>query len=326
MRRQARTAALAKTAVVAAAIAGCLITPVLGQAETAGEQLELGGGGLLIVPSATLSIEQMDVHLRPDRVRVSYLIRNGDERPRTVLISFPLPDIDLQAIGAQRVSLPLLDPANFVAATLEVDDVPVSPAVEQRALALGIDISETLSRLDLPLFPFAPNLRDRLAALPRAARVDLEERSIIAADGERFEPLWTVKTARHWRQTFQPAATTRLQLTYTPVLGMAPITASQLQQRQKSHCLEPRAAEAVLQGSGGAGAAKRRMTQLIYLLGSGSVLPGPVARFRLVVERAGEADVAVLCRDGMQVTGARSLEWSATEFWPDEDVSVLFIE
>ena len=297
------------------------------------DKVEVAAGGVLFAPHASLVVAQQELRIGPDSIHVEYALRNIDDTVRTYQLTVPLPDLDTQAYG-QSIDLPRLDPANFVAASLEVDRVPVVPQVEQRAIALGLDVSEVLTKQGLPLFPYAAGLRERLAALPDAVKRDFEERGILHVDDERVDPYWTLKTVLHWRQRIAPSQTVRIVLGYTPIVGRAVADAETVAARERSHCIDSRAAaamqapasRAVAGGAASGGPSTKRQMRLVgYNLSTGQVLPGAIASFRLIIEKPDDHTIVALCREGLAVTGARSLEWTASDYWPDDDLHVLFV-
>ena len=62
---------------------------------------ELSIGGLQFLRSNTIAIESEDLRISLDRVQVRYQFVNTSDKPVTLTVAFPLPDIDL---SEERVS------------------------------------------------------------------------------------------------------------------------------------------------------------------------------------------------------------------------------
>jgi len=285
---------------------------------------ELPGGGLLIAPHRSLMLDAVEVIIRPDEIRAVYVIRNTDEQAHAFHASFPLPEIDLNAIGSDRPVMPSSDPTNYVGAKVDADGTPVSPAVEQRAEALGLDVTSRLQTFNLPLYPFSSDVRTRLQALSADQRRELEERGIIQIEEDRADPIWHLRTVWHWRQNIAAAGTVRLQVTYAPVTGRDIATAEGASQLEQGYCLDPRVSSAMKPVTPGA-SDRRPILLSTFQLASGSILPSAATTFRLKIEKPAGYTAAATCRSGATQNPDGSLEWNESEFWPDEDVTVLYV-
>jgi hypothetical protein len=218
--------------------------------------------------------------------------------------------------------LPKPDPVNFIGATYTIDGVAAVPRFEQRALAFGLDVTADLVAAGVPLFPFAPGMAERLRRLPDAHRADFAERGIVRLDDDKVLPGWTLKTTAYWRQTFAPAKSVVIALTYQPVAARMATDSAVIESLKRSHCLDA-AAEAVLsRRPQGGGPPLRALT---YALTAGSSWAGPAASFRLLVRKPASDVLVATCRKGLKPIGPTVLEWTARDFYPDDDVAVVFI-
>ena len=73
---------------------------------------ELSIGGLQFVRTNDVAMESEDLRIALDKVSVRYQFANITNKPVTLTVAFPLPDIDLSE--ADNIALPSNDPVNFV--------------------------------------------------------------------------------------------------------------------------------------------------------------------------------------------------------------------
>ena len=285
---------------------------------------ELAAGGLVLAPDAALAIAVYEVTLARDEIRAVYRIVNPGADARTIYVTFPLPDLDMAAIGDQVVTLPKSDPQNYVGANVTSDGAAVALRIEQRAQALGLDVTQDLAAAGIPLFPLGTAASRRLQRLPEATRSDFIERGVLRFEDGRVHAAWTLKTTAFWRQVFAPASTTTVELAYAPVPAQAALTPSVIEGLRRSHCIEPDI-EAAIASKATALASGAPLLWLSYQLTSGVTWPAPAASFRLLVRKPTADSIIATCRKGFKAVGPTVLEWTAKDFYPDDDVAVLFV-
>ena len=289
---------------------------------------ELAAGGLVFAAQETLVVDREDVTIAPDKVTVTYVLRNKDNRDRKILFVFSLPDIDLAGLNGASVAIPAYsrqNPTNFVGFWTLVDGQPAKAAVDQRALALGVvDQTEWLTSLGLPLYPFAPELVDKLNALPPATRANLLEQSVVTQNQDTLEPYWTLRTTFHWRQEIPKDKTVTVQHGYRPVTGSLQWTEENSDSLAKRYCV-PQALAADLDQRAKAGQ-PATVWLVHYLANIGAYLKGPVGKYRLMVEAGGAKAAAATCRTGTKAAASGALEWTASEYISDDEFQVLFVE
>lgn len=303
-------------------IAFALTGGVSGAAEAA--TTELAAGGLSFPPHSMITVESQEVLLTVDRVRVTYVLRNTDRDTSGMLAAFLLPDIDANAVRDGDLKLPATDGKNFNAFAVLVDGQPVVPQVEQRALAVGLDVTAELAATRVGLFPFSEESERMIAALAPAMRADYLERGLLKEDGDRLQPAWVLKTTAYWRQRFGADQAVTIELSYRPMAGSAPYTATGLNSYRTTMCVQPstEAKIAALPVEGGVGPV---MTSVHYAYVPGADALGPAKRFRLIVETSDAAVVASSCADGLKRTAPAQLDWTIADYTPDEDFRILFV-
>jgi hypothetical protein len=307
----------------------CIALLVAGPAAANDSSAELVAGGLRLTHNAHIRMEAEDLYISRQRVRVSYVFRNLSGEPQTVLVAFPLPEIDSAELGDADVGIASRDPVNFVDFGVTVDGAPRAYEVTERASLFGLDVTETLRRAGLPLNPMAERIWEKILALPKPTQQALAADGLVTIDGDFALPLWRYAVVFYWRQTFPPGGAVRIEHSYAPVAGATvwyePFFTEPAQVEQ--FCIEPSFARA-------AANKKKRMGEgayptiywVSYILTTGANWAGPIGRFHLTVDKGKPEGLVSLCRDGIKKTGPATFEWQANDYWPETDLKVLFVE
>ena len=281
-------------------------------------------GGLAFVQDPAIVLESQDVVIGPGEIKVTYVLRNTAAVEHAILAAFALPELDMSAIGDQPVKLASPQAANFVAATFNVDGVPALIEIEQRAQALGLDVTAQLAAHQVTLQPLDPAIAGQIRRLPRVTKTDFLQRGILRAEDARFEPNWTLKTTTFWRQAFPPRQLVTIELNYRPVSATAAYQPALLEAVRPTHCLDG-AADAAITRKIAAQGGKVAFTWTSYVPGGGSSLLGPARQFRLRLEKRSIDTVVVTCRRDFRPLGPTTQEWAAQNYL-EEDLHVLFID
>lgn len=145
----------------------------------------LGAGGLTLTQSADIRMVNEDLSISREFVRVRYEFVNESDAPIATRVAFPLPEADLERLTEADVGWPTENATNTVDFRVQVDGREVTPVLEEKAFLKGLEVTDVLRRLGVPISPRArrgPSARaagcvgeDR-ACLPRAhttvARLD----------------------------------------------------------------------------------------------------------------------------------------------------------
>ncbi len=308
-------------AVVLLALSALVVPPSHMPANAAELSPEMATGAIAFAANASIILESQEVVITQDRITVTYGLRNNASMPQSLLLTFAMPDLDVAAIADKETAAEKFEQHNFIGAATQVDGQPVTMLFEQRALALGLDVTASLKAARLPLVSAAGTFSQKLAALEPGLRLDLLERGILKEDGPAIVPAWTVKSVGYWRQTFSPGPATIVH-TYQPIAGSGDYHADLLPVLRKRHCLT-----AAQEGAIAALSLRRSAAQLTsigYLATAGGDAFGPARRFRIIIEMSDPATLVASCREGLRRTGPLQLEWSATDYSHEEDLQVLF--
>ena len=286
--------------------------------------VELPAGGLAFAANPSITIEQQDLVIGSASIALTYALRNAAQSQQSILITFSLPELDASALADGEVTLPSAEPSNYIQFSLKVDGQAPAVKVEQRAIALGLDDSSTLTAAGIPLFPFGMTAASKLSDLSAADRLDLLERGILKEDGSAVVAAWTLKTVAYWRQTFAPGQTITIAHSYRPISSAAPHRPEALPGLRKRFCLSATQEVSITKLPVEGGVAPTA-TSIAYLATTGADQLGPARRFRMLIETNDQLTIVAMCRDGLKRTGPMQLEWTGTEHTLDEDIHILFV-
>ena len=233
---------------------------------------------------------------------------------------------------------------NFLDFHTTVDGRPASMQVEQRAFALGIDRTDLLKRLGLPIAPHNAALGKLIVNLPAAAQKELRELGMIKY--EEFgtggpmvrvgRPLWSARTTFYWKQTFPAQQDVVIEHRYKPSVGGSAQTSvgaeyaseQTMQEYRERYCVDPgflRAVRALHRRypSGGGGVISEY--RLGYILKTGANWSGLIRHFHLTVDKGAPGNLVSFCMDGVRKVSPTRFEASRTDFWPQRDLDVLIL-
>jgi Domain of unknown function (DUF4424) len=284
---------------------------------------EIAVGGLIFSGNLNLTIDQQDLTIAAEAIQVNYSIRNADSSDHTITIAFPFADVDVGMSPDLQAGITVGNPANFMDIVIDVDGRRPAYAVEQRAIAVGLDVTRALVDAQLPLFPLAADLSERLADLDPAVRNDLVVRGILKIDDDVVSPAWTLKTTAHWRQPFPAGETLALSLSYKPITGRNAFSSGALQPLKKGVCIDAGAEQSIMQlASQGT---PLTMVSVGYAPHSAAEALGAVGRFRLTVDQSDAKSIVATCRQGLRKTGPTTSDWAAANYAIDEEFRFLFV-
>jgi len=333
------------TIVLLAAGLAAAVAPALVPAWANDSSAELATGGLIFVRNDNVEMRSEDLTISAKEVQVRYRFFNKSDKNVTVLVAFPMPEIKVDGPDVS-VSLPTEDPVNLLAFATTVNGRPVTTKVEQRVYALGLDRTQLLRDLGVPLAPHLQATNEALEKLPRAkwdeliriGLAEVEQYDVGKGMEDHLAPRWSMQTTFYWEQTFPPKAETVIEHRYKPSVGasvqtaLGSPTAAQedwYEEYVQKYCLDKELLAAVerarreARGQYGAPYSEQRIE---YILKTGGNWAGPIKEFRLVVDK-GEADNLVsFCGEEVKKVGPTRFEIKKTDFTPDDDFAVLILK
>ncbi|MCX5569438.1 DUF4424 domain-containing protein [Kaistia nematophila] len=328
----------AATACLALLLAATSAAPARANDSTAA----LSTGGLVYVLTEDIEMQSEDLFISLDEVRVRYTFENHADHDVTTLVAFPMPDI--QGSIDFMVSIPVEDPQNFLGFKTTVDGKPVETKVQQRASALGIDQTALLTSLGVPLALHLDATRKALDALPQADKENLVQLGLAAIDEydndgkgmvKHLAPNWLLSTVFYREQTFPAGKRIVVEHSYRPSVGqsadvsfVAPEAQSEpwFEVYRQKYCMDDaflKAARAGLTPDGGNSLFENRVS---YVLRTGSNWAGPIARFRLVVDKGSPRNLVSFCAEGVKKIGPTQFEVVKTNFEPQQDLDIMILQ
>lgn len=303
---------------------------------------ELSIGGLQFVRTRDVAMESEDLRIALDRIIVRYQFANVTNKPVTLTVAFPLPDIELSE--ADNIALPSNDPVNFVDFETRIDGSPAPLTIDQRAMIGDKDVSALLRQFKLPLLPIG-NREIRMTDLPAATRTRLVDEGLLMPAGmsdngrQQYAPGWVTRTSAVRQQVFPPSRTVVVEHQYRPSVGSSADTilrpglrrsnalGPEVARYRKEYCVtDGFLAELTSAGDGTVNTAKLQERRISYVLKTGANWAGPIRAFKLTIDPGGSDRMVSFCQGRLKASPAgNTLEYTASDFKPDTDLKILVI-
>jgi Domain of unknown function (DUF4424) len=322
-------------------VAACAAAPALANDTSA----ELATGGLIFVQNDNVEMRSEDLAISAKEIAVRYRFFNKAASDVTVLVAFPMPDVRIEEPD-QNISLPTEDPVNLLAFTTAVNGKPVKTQVEQHVFAAGIDRTQLLMSLGIPLAPHLKATNDALDRLAREKwddliRIGLAEIEVYDVGKGRAKHLsarWSLRTTFYWEQTFPAKAETLIEHRYRPSVGGSVQTSlgspsavkeAWYDDYKRKYCLDndffatiERLRKAAKSEFGPPYSEQR----IDYILRTGANWSGPIGQFHLTVDKGEAGSLVSFCGPGVKKTGDTKFEMTKTDFSPEGDLAVLILK
>jgi hypothetical protein len=302
---------------------------------------ELTTGGLIYVQTTDVVMEEEDLYLSREEVLVDYVFRNTSDKEVESIIAFPMPDV---VGGAQNdVAVGDMESDNFLGFSVVQDSRQIKPELQQRVLALGIDRTDDFEKHKIPVLPYSDKTAEALKALPADVKADWISKGLIYVDSydagqgwqEEIRPAWTLRSAYWWKTSFPPNKPVRVSHRYKPSVGgtvaMTFIEGGKPVSNYKAYaeryCIDSAFMKTAARLEAAAAKSGPHYTEqwISYILTTGANWSGPIGKFKLTVDKAREKDFVSFCGTGVKKVGPTTFEMSATDFYPQKDLHVLFL-
>ena len=301
-----------------------LATPAAANDSTA----QLGAGGIELVRNENVELLAEDLYVSADEVRVAYRFRNRTDAPVTYLVAFPLPAIDAVVPEALNVVLPDAGSDNFIDFTVKVDGKPVTPEVEARVTAMGVDRTDVLRHYGLPLNPMADGLYQTLEQTPPTEQSELNRLGLVYVDPYSVQAAWRLETTYYWEQTFPPGREVIVEHRYRPVTGFGFFGDWVFAEPTylDKYCIDDafeaaaRKKLAVIKNGDNPYLNERRVS---YILTTANNWASPIRDFRLVVDKGSSDALVSFCGTGVKKISPTAFEMRATDFIPERELEIL---
>jgi uncharacterized protein DUF4424 len=327
---------------LAAALAGVAATSL---ARANDSTAELATGGLVFVHNDNVEMRSEELTISAKEIEVRYRFFNKTDNAVTVLVAFPMPEIKVDGPD-DNISLPTDDPVNLLAFATTVNNRPVTTKVEQRAFAVGLDRTQVLRDLGVPLAPHLKATSEALDKLPRAkwdeliraGLAEIEQYDVGKGMQDHLAPRWSLQTTFYWEQTFPPKVETVVEHRYKPSVGTSVQTAlgspdaaqeDWYEDYVEKYCLDKEFLTAVerarreAKSQFGAPYSEQRIE---YILSTGANWAGPIKEFRLVVDKDDGDSLVSFCGDNVKKISPTRFEMKMADFTPEDDFAVLILK
>lgn len=303
---------------------------------------ELKAGGIVMARTDAITLEKEYLSISRKEVQVEYRFRNREDKAVDTIVAFPMPDIT--GTPYEDIALPAEAVDNFLDFTVEIDGQALTPSLQQRAFANGVDITDDLNRLGVSLLPFGEGREAELNRLAPADIEDLVARGAVMRDSydsgggweTHLAPVWTLKSVYWWRMTFEPGIPVWVLHRYKPSIGgTAGLSfidndgkpGYSFDEYKETYCLDSgfmsaAAKKARLAQSGGPYHFEQRLS---YILTTGNNWFGNIGEFTLRVDKGDPDALVSFCGTGVTKTGPTTFEMTAKDFYPGRDLDILFV-
>ena len=326
-------------------IAACGVLAVAGPAFANDSVAELGTGGIILSQTGSVSMVSEDLFISLDKVTVDYVFKNETDKDIDTIVAFPMPDIN--GTIYDRPQIPDDQSDNFLGFEVTVDGKDVKPELEQKAFAVGIDVTDLLKANNVPVNPFSPPVFDALAKLPDATIQDWITRGLVFIDqyddGSGWKnmptPMWSLKSTYWWKSSFPAGKEVKVSHRYKPSVGATSGLTffydnkfqnndGTYDQYKQDYCIDSGFEKAVLKA---AKESKEGYPQLMeerldYVLTTGGNWAlGTIGNFKLTVDKGQTDNIVSFCGEGVKKTGDTTFEMTAKDYYPFKDIKILIL-
>jgi hypothetical protein len=322
---------------------GLLLTLTLALAPlaaTANDSMaELRTGGLAYVRSDAVRMVREDLFISMDQIQVDYVFENTTDSDVESLVAFPMPPVVPSLYEATGVPI---EDTNFLGFRVFVEGEELTPDLSQRALAVGIDVTDDLLDMRMSLLSFTEETRNELKNLPQDTFDDWLARGIITAEtydvGKGMEthpyPNWTLNEVYSWRMTFPAGQQIQVSHTYTPsVGGSAGIVFLDYEGKKsdlygdyvEKYCIDAPFVNATLKRKHADGGFALTENWISYILVTAQNWYGSIGTFHLNVDKGSTDNLVSFCGTGIKKTGPTTFEVTYEDYWPERDLNLLVL-
>jgi hypothetical protein len=306
---------------------------------------ELGTGGIILSRTDAVSMLSEDLRISMDEVTVDYVFKNGTDQDVNAFVAFPMPDIT--GTVYDRPQIPDGEADNFLGFEVTFDGKEVKPELEQKAFAVGVDITELLGANKVPVNPFSQPVFAALEALPEATAKEWIDRGLIFIDSyddgagwkEVRTPMWSLKSTYFWRSTFPSGEEVKVSHRYKPsVGGTAGLSffydnkfqddSGNYSEYKSRYCMDNAFEKAILK------AAKESKTgypelmeqRIEYVLTTGGNWAlGTIGDFKVTIDKGKPDYLVSFCGENVRKTGPTTFEMTAKDYYPYRNIDILIL-
>jgi len=329
-----------RSVLAAALVAAVLAAPALANDSTA----ELAAGGLVLTRTDAIEMKSEDLFISQDEIRVIYRFLNTSGADVTTRVAFPMPDIGGEDFPFRETAIPNpTDPTNFLDFKTTVDGRPVKMAVEQKAVAGGVDHTAWLKKRGIPLSLHVDGVADRMEKLSKADKEQAVKLGLAVPDENddskpwmtRVLPTWTLKSTFHWEQTFPAGREIVVEHRYKPAVGISAGTAvgskgfttqPDWPRMRDLYCIDSAFLDAVGKVKGPGDYPPFNEARIGYILKTGGNWAKPIGDFRMVIDKGSAKNLVSFCGSDVKKVSPTRFEIRKTNWTPPRDLGVLILK
>jgi hypothetical protein len=306
---------------------------------------ELATGGLVFVHNDDVEMRSEKLFISAQQVRVTYEFFNKSDRDVTVLVAFPLPEIRVSGPD-DNIVVPTDDAANPFAFATTANGSPVKTELEQRVTAVGIDRTQYLRQLGIPLDPHLAATGQALDALPQAAWAELVELGLAEITEyddtgrgmkKHLEPRWGLATTYYWKQTFPAKKQTVITHQYKPSVGGSVQTSlgspsqgkdSWYADYLRKYCIDQGflvTIQNLRKASKSEFGPPYSEQRIDYILKTAANWSGPIGSFELVVDKGSPDALVSFCGKNVKKISATQFQMQQKDFSPEGNLAILIL-
>lgn len=309
----------------------------------------LGAGGLVFLTSQDIEMTSEDLIVGPEEVRVVYEFTNKGEADQHVLVAFPMPDI--KGDGDFNVMVPTEDPENIFGFKTTFNGEPVEAQLHQYVFAFGIEYTDYLKELGVPLNPYGRDTIDAINALSEDEHAELLRLGLVipmeySTDPEGkvwqtdYTPVWTLKSTYSWEADFSAGETVDVEHSYTPSVG-GTVAVTFLSEPYedydpaaeylRKYCTDDgfiKAVKKTLAAPDQPYSAPFTESWLSYIWSTGANWSGPIKKFHLTIDKGRPENLVSFCWNGdVKKTSPTTFEMEAEDFYPpwNRELEILIL-
>lgn len=321
------------------ALALCVALPALANDTSA----VLTTGGLEFVTNEDIEMVSEDLFISAEEIRVVYKFHNKSDTDQNVLVAFPMPDIVPD--WWSPVAFPQGPDDNPFQFETTLDGKPVNTTLHEYAYAYGVDRTQYLKKLGLPLLPISNAASEATDALDDKTTAQLLHLGLLVVDefdqGQGWEthhwPGWAWRATYTWEGDFPAGKTVTVEHRYKPSVGGTVAVSFMSEpfenydpatEYARKYCTDESFLNAVRKTmkDGDPYSAPFTESWISYILTTGGNWGGgAIADFRLVVDKGDPANLVSFCGDGVKKIGPTTFEMRATDFSPDKEIEILIL-
>jgi hypothetical protein len=301
---------------------------------------ELGAGGVLLARTDAVELAREQLFLSHELVTVDYVFVNRTGADVETVVAFPMPAVSMGYDMMPPVVSPEND--NFMDFSVVHDGAPIAPELDQRAMALGIDVTKDLKAQNVPLMPLSNAAWNALEKLDEGVASDWLDRGIISVqewdEGAGMQahrlPRWELASTYWWRSTFPAGGQVAVSHRYRPAVGASAGVFFVNPDGSRNEVYADYAAKYCIDGSFERAVAKAVKNGVYFtekridyvLTSGGNWAGGLIGDFQLTIDKGDPGNLVSFCGTGVKKIAPTQFQMSATDFYPEKDIHVLILE